>query len=80
MNSKQRRNISRKLKYHITIEFHPDNYHFGFDDKVEKGIKWCEKKTTGVYSIDTESYYDVQKVIFRFEKERDAIIFTLKWQ
>jgi hypothetical protein len=78
MNSKQRRSISRKLKHKITLEFHPDHYYPEFDDKVEKGMIWCKKKCTGVYSVDVESYFE--KVIFHFEKERDAIIFALKWQ
>lgn len=78
MNSKQRRNLTRKLKYHITLEFEPGNYNIEFDDNVDKAIKWCKKKTSGFYTIDSDTYFE--KVIFRFEKERDAIIFTLKWQ
>ena len=78
MNSKQRRSISRKSKYKITLEFHPDYYSFEFDDKVERGINWCKKKCTGFYSIDDNSFYE--KVIFTFEKEKDAVLFALKWQ
>jgi len=78
MNSKQRRSIARKLKYHITMGFDPENYIPAFDDNVYKAISWCRKKTTGAYHIDSDTYFE--KVIFRFEKERDAIIFTLKWQ
>jgi hypothetical protein len=78
MNSKQRRNLTRKLKYHITMGFDPENYIPAFDDNVDRAIKWCRKKTTGAYNVDIESFYE--KVIFSFEKERDAIIFTLKWQ
>ena len=78
MNSKQRRNIARKSKYNITLEFNPDHYYPEFDDKVEKGIEWCKKKCTGFYNIDTESYFE--KVIFTFEKEKDATFFALKWQ
>ena len=78
MNSKQRRNLTRKLKYHITLGFDPGNYNIEFDDNVEKAIAWCKKKTSGFYTIDSDTYFE--KVIFRFEKERDAMIFTLKWQ
>ena len=78
MNSKQRRSITRKLKYHITLGFTPGNYNLEFDENVDKAIAWCKKKTSGFYTIDSDSYFE--KVIFNFEKERDAIIFTLKWQ
>ena len=78
MNSQQRRNLTRKLKYHITLGFDPGNYNLEFDDNVDKAIAWCKKKTSGFYTIDGDSYFE--KVIFKFEKERDAIIFTLKWQ
>jgi hypothetical protein len=78
MNSQQRRNIARKLKYKITLEFHPDYYTFEFDDRVEEGTNWCKKKCTGFYRIDDDSFFE--KVIFYFEKERDAIVFALKWQ
>jgi hypothetical protein len=78
MNSKQRRSIARKLKYNITLEFHPDSYTSEFDVKITRGISWCKKKCTGVYSVDDSSFYE--KVIFSFEKERDAIFFALKWQ
>ena len=78
MNSKQRRSIARKSKYKITLEFHPDHYTFEFDDKVDKAISWCKKKCAGFYNIDSNSFFE--KVIFSFEKERDAIFFALKYQ
>ena len=78
MNSKQRRNLTRKLKYHITLGFDSEKYIPAFDDHIDRAIKWCRSKTTGAYTVDIESFYE--KVIFSFEKECDAIIFTLKWQ
>jgi hypothetical protein len=77
MNSKQRRSIVRKFKYKITLQFIPGHYDPVFDDNVDKAETWCKKKCAGLYKIDSESYFE--KVIFSFEKERDAIFFALKW-
>ena len=57
MNSKQRRNLARKLKYHITLGFDPGNYNLEFDENVEKAIEWCIKKTTGAYYVDGDTYF-----------------------
>ena len=77
MNSKQRRSITRKLKYQITILTQGESYYFEFDEKIVNCLLWCKKKATGFYSIDNQY---VEKAIFSFEKERDAIVFALKWQ
>lgn len=77
MNSKQRRNIARKLKYQITIPVQGESYYYEFDEKIINCILWCKKKASGIYSIDTQ--YG-EKAIFTFEKERDAIVFALKYQ
>jgi hypothetical protein len=77
MNSKQRRNIARKLKYQITILTQVESYYFEFDEKIVNCLLWCKKKATGFYSIDNQY---AEKAIFSFEKERDAIVFALKWQ
>ena len=77
MNSKQRRSIARKLKYQITIPIQGESYYYEFDEKIINCITWCKKKTSGVYSVD--KHY-AEKAIFHFEKERDAIVFALKYQ
>jgi len=77
MNSKQRRSITRKLKYQITILIQGESYYFEFDEKIVNCLLWCREKAKGVYSIDNQY---AQKVIFSFEKERDAIVFALKYQ
>jgi hypothetical protein len=77
MNSKQRRNLTRKLKYQITIPIVGESYYYEFDEKIINCITWCKKKATGFYSIDTQY---AAHAIFHFEKERDAIVFALKYQ
>jgi hypothetical protein len=77
MNSKQRRSIARKLKYQIIIPITGEAYYYEFDEKIINCITWCKKKASGVYSVNTQ--YG-NKAIFNFEKERDAIVFALKYQ
>ncbi len=50
-------------------------HYYEHDDYVEEARKWCKQYCDGTYNVN--AYWDHAK--FKFAKEKDAVIFALKW-
>ena len=74
MNSAQRRKLKRKYPYTIQLVPGQGWRYFEHDNNVRNARKWCNKNVKG-YKVD--SYWDIAE--FKFTKEKDAVIFALKW-
>lgn len=74
MNSKQRRKLSRRFQYRITLYVREERY-YQFDQRVDKAKQFCRKKCNGDWSYES----DWDKGTFHFQKESDATYFGLMW-
>lgn len=75
MNSKQRRQYNRKFKYNVYVTFRANR----FTDEIEQEYKvydWCNKRF-GKGNWEALQYS--WSPMFRFTKERDLIMFKLRW-
>jgi len=74
MNSQQRRQYKRKTEHAVTLHIKEERYYY-FDMRIEKAKKFCKRKCKGFWAHEA----DFNKVIFRFQKESDAVYFGLMW-
>lgn len=75
MNSKQRRQLERRTKFKVTITQRPGEHWINYDDRAEKAVAWCKKKSKGSYIIKNGFH----SATFQFQKESDAVHFGLLW-
>ena len=72
MNSKQRRQFNRKTNHQVILDIKNERY-FQFDMRVEKAKTYCRRKCKGAWMLIKE----YNRVTFKFQKESDAILFSL---
>lgn len=75
MNAKQRRQLNRKTKYHVTIQRNAGETWDDYDNRCEKAVDWIKQKCAGEYVIQNR----FSSGTFRFQKEGDAVMFGLLW-
>jgi hypothetical protein len=75
VNSSQRRKSNRELPHAIKLVASADEHYFEHDDKVMTARNWCSRHCRGTYKVST----DWDHAEFKFAKEKDAVIFALKW-
>jgi hypothetical protein len=75
MNSAQRRKTNRRFPHVIKIVATTYSPYFIHDDKIEDARKWCQQQFNGKHYFTTG--WDHAE--FKFTKEKDAVIFALKW-
>lgn len=75
MNSKQRRLEKRALPYTIMVPCHVHERYMDHDQRVKDASVWCRKNAKGNWKFVNS--WDYAK--FQFSKERDAVLFALKW-
>ena len=75
MNSKQRRQLNRKTKYHVTLNRNSGEDWMDYDERSDKAVDWCKTKCTGEYVIHNR----FSSGTFKFQKEGDAVMFGLLW-
>ena len=76
MNSSQRRRNRRDFIFTVTVPASHAEQYFQHDGKIEDARAWCRKqfKKDNWYSIQQWDHSD-----FKFVKESDAVLFSLKW-
>jgi hypothetical protein len=76
MNSSQRRRIRRHFIFTVTVPASHAEQYFQHDEKIEDARTWCRKqfKKDNWYS---NQHWDQSE--FKFVKESDAVLFSLKW-
>lgn len=75
MNSHQRRKSRRYWKYQIEFKVTDDV-------NVEDIKQWCKDnigKKYVVWGFDNSFWYQGEDQLFYFNKDKDAVKFTLKW-
>ena len=75
MNSSQRRKSKRELPYSIKLIAKTTEHYFDHDDRVMFAHTWCKHKCHGTYKVTR----DWDHAEFKFSKEKDAVVFALKW-
>ena len=77
MNSAERRRLNRATPNSVSI--HATSLsgiaYFEYDDRMDDAVRWCKKNCHRSYRVirmwdNTE---------FKFELERDAVVFALNW-
>lgn len=75
MNSKQRRAVTRKLKHTVTMYMDGQERYFHFDHKVYRAGEWCRFNCRGMWC----STHQYNNSVFKFEEEKEAMLFALLW-
>lgn len=75
MNSSQRRKSKRELSHSIKLVANVGEHYFEHDDKVMVARNWCSRNCRGVYKVAR----DWDHAEFKFAREKDAVVFALKW-
>ena len=75
MNSAQRRRNKREFPYSIKLFPGAGWRYFEHDDNVDHAHDWCKEQVKNGYRVITAWNH----AEFKFVKEKDAVIFALKW-
>jgi len=75
MNSAQRRKSKREFPHTIKLVAQNGKRYFEHDEKVNNARKWCDRNFRDSYRV----IYRYDNAEFKFTKEKDAVIFALKW-
>lgn len=76
MNSSQRRRIRRQFAFVVEVPASHTERYFQYDGRVEDAEEWCRKQFKKD-AWQSAQYWDHSD--FKFVKESDAVLFSLKW-
>ena len=76
MNSSQRRRNRRQFAFVVEVPASHTERYFQYDGRVEDAEEWCRKQFKKD-AWQSAQYWDHSD--FKFVKESDAVLFSLKW-